>query len=130
VGKDSITTQQKRVIHAELLQFFEKLRVARGLRPLSRFDAANFRLETRLARAQPKLETPITLNFSQPALLTNITERLEKAAQVRILIDWQSLAPLGWNPDGEATLLAENEPLSQALTKLTEPMDLTWRAVD
>lgn len=130
VGKDSINTQQKRAVHAGLLQLFEKLRVARGQKPLSRFDAANFALETRLTRAEAKLNTPITLNFSQPTLLTKIVQRLEDAAQVTILIDWQSLADAGWNPDGEATLLAQNEPLSVALTRLTQPMDLTWRAID
>ncbi len=130
VNKDTIATQQTRAIHSELLQLFEKLRVARGQRPLSRFDATNFSLETRLTRAKAKLETPIKLNFSQPTLLTKIVDRLEEAAGIRILIDWQSLETAGWNPDGEATLLVENKPLSDALTQLTERMDLTWRAID
>gem|GEM_PF-1885304 len=130
VAKDTISTQQKRAVHADLLQFFEKLRVARGQKPLSRFDAANFSLESRLARAKAKIDVPITLNFSQSTLLTKIVERLEDTAQVTILIDWQSLADVGWNPDGEATLLVQNQSLGDTLTRLTEPMDLTWRAID
>jgi DNA-directed RNA polymerase subunit RPC12/RpoP len=130
VAKDTIATQQRREVHAELLSMFEKLRVARSQKPISRYDRANFALETRLARAKAKLDTPITLNFSQPALLTKIVSRLEDVAQVKILIDWQSLASVGWNPDGESSLLAENLPLTDALTKLLDPMELTWRAVD
>lgn len=130
VGKEAIVTHQRRDVHAQLLAMFEKLRIARGASPLSRFDRENFQLEPRYERAKAKLETPISLNFSQPTLLTKIVDGIEDAAQVTILIDWESLAPLGWNPDGEATLLAENQPLADALTRLTVPMDLTWRAID
>jgi hypothetical protein len=130
VGAETIATQQTRRVHADLLSLFERLRTARGLNPISRYDRANFTLKTRLEQAKPKLDTPITLNYSQGAPLTKIVERLEEAAGVRILIDWESLAPVGWNPDGEAVLLANKQPLRETLTALVEPMELAWRAID
>jgi hypothetical protein len=132
VEKEALTISQQSAIHAELLAFCEKLRVARGITPLTaaRYDAARFRLVSRTAGAATALATPISLNFSQPTPLVKIAERLGAAAKLRILIDWQSLETTGWTTDTEATLLAEKLPLAEALTKLLEPMDLAYRVVD
>ena len=59
-----------------------------------------------------------------------ILDYLGKSGGVRILVDWQDVAAAGWNPDGEATLIADKQPLSAALDALLGPMDLTWRVVD
>ncbi|HEX5106427.1 MAG TPA: hypothetical protein VFV87_21560, partial [Pirellulaceae bacterium] len=128
-GKLNIS--QRRAVHAQLLIAFEKLRTARKL-PLQStgYDPGLFQLATRSARAKARLETPITLNFSQPTPLVRIVDYLGKAGGVRILIDWRDIAGAGWNPDGEATLLADKQPLSAALDALLDPMDLTWRIVD
>jgi hypothetical protein len=130
--KDALSIAQQSAVHAELLRLCEKLRVARGLKPLtaSRYDAKLFQLESRSARAADKLGTPITLNFNQPTLLVKVVERLGTAGKLRILIDWQSLATVGWTTETEATLLADKLPLGEALTRLLEPMDLAWRVVD
>jgi hypothetical protein len=128
--KDEIVVRQHRQPLAQCVLLLEKLRVARGLKPASRFDPKLFELTTRNERAQAALATPITLNFSIAAPLQRVTDRLGKAANVRILIDWQSLAMAGWNPDGEVTLTVEKKPLSFALTDLTSRMELAWRVVD
>jgi hypothetical protein len=57
-------------------------------------------------------------------------QHLEEAGSVRILVDWRDVAAAGWNPEGEATLAAHEQPLAAALTALLEPMDLAWRIVD
>lgn len=129
-SKDELVVRQHRQPLAQCVLLIEKLRVARGLKPASKFDAKLFELTTRSERAQPALATPITLNFSIPTPLTRVTQRLGKTAGVRILIDWQSLSAAGWNPDGEVTLTVEKKPLSFALTDLTTRMELAWRIVD
>jgi hypothetical protein len=70
------------------------------------------------------------MNFSQPASLTRILDRLGKTAGVRILVDWQAAATVGWSPDAEGTVVADKMPLADALTALLRPMDLTYRVVD
>lgn len=130
VSKDEFVIRQHRQPLAQCVLLLEKLRVARGLRPETKFDAKLFELATRSERAQAALATPITLNFSIATPLARVTERLGKPAGVRILVDWQSLAAAGWNPDGEVTLTVEKKPLSYALTDLTSRMELTWRIVD
>jgi hypothetical protein len=128
--KDELQIRQHRLALAQSVLLLEKLRVARGLRPVSRFEAKLFDLATRGSRAKGALATPITLNYSQPTPLLRITERLGKTANVRILIDWQSLAAVGWNPAAEATLSVEQQPLSATLDDLTRRMQLAWRVVD
>ncbi|QDU27561.1 hypothetical protein ETAA8_26490 [Anatilimnocola aggregata] len=129
-GKDEFQVRQHRLVLAECVLLAEKLRVARGGRPASKFDPKLFELTTRTERAQAALATPITLNYSQPTSLLRVADRLGKAAKVRILIDWQSLASAGWNPLGEVTLTVEKQPLATVLDDLTRRMQLAWRVVD
>lgn len=129
-SKDELTVRQLRGPLAECFLLVEKLRVARGLRPASKFDPKLFELTTRSDRAKTTLATPLTLNYSIPTPLLRVTDRLGKDVKARILFDWQSLSAAGWNPDVEVTLTVEKQPLSAALTDLTRRMDLTWRVVD
>ena len=130
VTSESFAIKQRRAVHAQLFFLCEKLRTARKLPPISRFDPALFKLDSRTQLAKAKLNTPITLNYSQPTRLEKILERLGKAAGVRILVDWHDIAAAGWNPDAEATLVADKMSLALALRALLEPMDLSWRIVD
>jgi DNA-directed RNA polymerase subunit RPC12/RpoP len=129
-GVDAFAVQAPNRTHARLFFLCQKLRVARGLTPKGKHDAALFRLQTRSAKAHEFLAVPITINYSQPTLLGDILRRLGETAKIRILVDWQALSREGWNPDGEATLVVEGKPLSAALDALLSPMDLAWRAVD
>jgi hypothetical protein len=76
------------------------------------------------------LETPISLNFQQPTRLVTILQRLGEAGDARIVVHWRDLAGAEWNPDADATLLADNQPLGEALDALLAPLDLAWRIVD
>jgi hypothetical protein len=49
---------------------------------------------------------------------------------MRILVDWRDVARAGWNPAGEGTLVASNQPLVEALEALLAPLDLTARIID
>ena len=129
-GKDELTIRQSRLALAECIRLIEKLRVARGLPTATKFEAKLFELPTRSERAAAVLAAPLTLNYSIPTSLTRVVERIGKEAKVRILLDWQSLSAVGWNPDAEVTLTVEKQPLSAALNDLTQRMDLTWRVVD
>ena len=87
-------------------------------------------LDSRTSKARPRLETPVSLTYSQATRLITILQRLEEAAGVRILVDWRDLAAAGWNPAAEASLVASKQPLAAALDALLDPLDLTWRVVD
>lgn len=109
---------------------FQKLRVARGLAPRSKFDPSLFQLATRSQRTEEKLQQQVRATFHQERPLTQILNHLERAAGVTLLIDWQSLGEVGWPPHSTATLVVDGRPLSAALEKLLTPMDLAYRAID
>ncbi len=130
-GKDSFAVRHRLSAHVQFLMLCEKLRVARGLAPLSTgYDADTFRLATRTEKAAARLATPISLTFNRPTPLVKICQKLSAAGKMRILIDWRSIAATGWNPDAELTLVVDKKPLAEALTALVEPMDLAYRVVD
>ena len=130
VDKDMLKIKQRRANHAQIFLLCEKLRTARKLPHKSRHPSYLFQLDSRTKQAAAKLQDPVTINFHQPTPLVRIVPRLEEAGGVRILVDWRDIAQAGWNPAGEAVLTADKEPLALALTRLVEPMDLAWRAVD
>jgi len=72
----------------------------------------------------------VTANFRQPTRLVTILRRLGELSGLTILVDWQDIASLGWNPQAEASIVFDNQPLEDALDALLGPMDLAWRVVD
>ena len=71
----------------------------------------------------------MTLNFPQPASFA-ILNRLSDEGEVEILVDWQALVQLGWTPDTETTVTANQRPLGEVLTEMLQLMDLTYRVID
>jgi len=131
-AKGTLDIRQRRAVHSQLLVAFEKLRTARKLPYATgtKYEPALFALGTRSARVQARLQSPVSVTFAQPASFPRILALLEELSGLRILVDWRGLAAAGWNSDGEATLVADKQPLATALDALLGPMDLTWRVVD
>ncbi|MDA1053572.1 MAG: STN domain-containing protein [Planctomycetota bacterium] len=125
-----LVIEQSETVQFEILGFCEKLRVARGLKTRSPYDAAMFRLETRGERARGMLAQSITLTYIRPAPLPRIAARIAETAKLHILIDWRALAEAGWSPDAEVRFSVADQPLAKALATLLEPMDLAYRVVD
>jgi hypothetical protein len=127
----TIIVEQYEPVLFEVLGFFEKLRVARGLETRhDSFGESHFRLESRSSRAAKKLARSISLTYIRPAPFQGILDRISQEAEVHILIDWLALAAKGWNPDAEVSFSVADQPLSNALQTLLEPMELSYRIVD
>ncbi|TWT31641.1 hypothetical protein Enr8_35650 [Blastopirellula retiformator] len=114
----------------QALVLVEKLRVARGLDPRSRYDEKLFELAPRTEQGAAMLDKKVQLTFAEPAELLEITEQLEDTTGVILLIDWQSLLKEGWNPATEATMLALDVPLREALNTLLDPLEMDFRVID
>jgi hypothetical protein len=130
VGANGLAIRQSTLLHRQILRFLERLRIARGLSPVSSFPVANFDLASRFARVNGQLEKKIAVNFFQPTRLDRVTEVLSKIGECRILIDWQSLHQAGWNSDTMVTLTVSDTSLGTVLGELLEPMGLGVRYVD
>jgi hypothetical protein len=126
----SLVIQQRETVLFQAIVFCDRLRAARGLPPQSKFDPERFSLVPRLVQAAPHLARPVTLNFPQPASFARILDRLSDEGGVEILVDWQALGQLGWPPDTETTVTANQRPVGEVLTEMLQPMELTYRVLD
>jgi hypothetical protein len=106
------------------------MRLARGLPLRSKLDPAQFSLEPRTAAAKAMLSRPVTLNFGRPEPLASVLAYLQTSTQAILLVDQVALAEQRTSVDMRGVLVANGQPLDQALTTLLEPMDLAWRVVD
>jgi hypothetical protein len=122
--------QQPQPVKLQILDFCEKLRVARGLPKRSQYDAARFVLNTRENKARGLVERPITANFAVPTSLAEAVKWLRHATDAVIVINNAALAREGTSAESECQGVAVNKPLGQLLDELTGSADLTWRAID
>ncbi len=131
LGSNELVIEQREEVQFGVLEFCEKMRVARGLKIANRaFDAPMFRLETRSERAHDYLATPITLTYLRPARLQSIVDRIVEQADVYILIDWQALAGADWSVEAKSLFTVADQPLAKALTTLLDPLGLGYRVID
>ncbi len=120
--------QQDTVLY-RCFRFCDRLRAARGLPFRSSFDPALFDLAPRWSLATDVLNKPISLNFAAPTPFVDVLDRLGQETGGEIIIDWIALGDLGWTPDTETTLAANEQPLGDALRELLRPMGLTYRVI-
>lgn len=125
----AMVVEQAEPVLFKTLEFCEKMRVANRLPTKSAYHSSVFRLDSRTSRAAKKLGQPISLTYIRPASFQRIVDRLSEAARIHIVINWQTLAEADWSPDAEVSFSTAGEPLRAALTKLLDPMDLTYRVV-
>lgn len=131
-AKSSLTIRHRRATQFQVLLAIEKLRASRTppLPPKTPINTTLFQLDSRLKQAGPRLVKPLSLNFSRPTRLVEICDLLSKLGGMRVVVDWHDVVTAGWNPAGEATLVANNQPLVDALESLLTPLDLTFRIID
>jgi DNA-directed RNA polymerase subunit RPC12/RpoP len=125
-----LVIEQREAVQYKVLELFEKLRVARGLKTRSPYKASMFQLATRGERAASKLVQPIKLTYIRPASLQRIVDRVAELSEMSIIIDWRALAGVDWSPDAEVRFSVADEPTSKALAMLLTPMELAYRIVD
>ena len=128
IDEGKLVVNQDEAVLFRVIFFCEKLRLARGLKTRSHYDRRLFDPILRAQQEQDLLARPVTLTFLRETPLHEIVERLEKSANSRILIDWQSLSDEGWNPQVELVFRTHDQPVSAALRELLTPLGLSHLA--
>ncbi len=124
-----LVVSQVGAVHRQLVDFCEKLRVARGLKPRSSLPPERFVLSTRADQARAALKRPVTSNFRQPASLLQILGDLGSQTDVDVLLDRRALAAEQKSDRMEVAYVVENKPLAIALEELLRPLGLDFRPV-
>jgi protein required for attachment to host cells len=128
--QQGLAINQPATIQWQVLQLFDKLRLARGGTPRSPYSPKRFVLSSRSAQAHGKLSQLVTLNYFQPARLTEVLQRLSTETGVYFLVDWLHLDAAGWWPDSETTFQADQQTLRESMEAFLSPKGLAFRIVD
>jgi hypothetical protein len=131
---------QAAAVHDELIVWFEKLRIARGLPLRTKYDPAHaqlrrfapqrFALASRWQQAEPLLAKPVTVSFLQPDSLGEILNVLRRQCQAVVIWDLPALDAVGLSPDTLATLVVREARLETALEQVLTPLGLAAIPVD
>jgi len=127
---DALAVTQNDLVHAQVEDFLDRLRLARGRSGSGRLEDSKASLSTRFDLARPKLRQPLTINFPDPTPLAAIVRELERVSQTTILFDGVAMSAAGISRSREATVSSNGRPLSEVLVSLLDPLGLTYRMVD
>jgi hypothetical protein len=122
-----LVVEQTDLVHHMVRSFCDKLRSARGLNPQGKNPRDQQPLATHLDRAWPKLREPVTATFFEKTPLVEILADLEQVSHATILVNWPTLASAKVSPGVKATLSVRDQPLSEALVALLQPLGLSYR---
>lgn len=136
----ALLVTQSTAVHDELIVWFEKLRVARGLPLRTKYDPANaqlrrfaphrYALATRWQLAEPLLSKPVTASFQEPETLGQITDILRRQTDAIVLWDLPALAAAGDSPESLTTFTVGGTSLGTALEQLLDPLGMTVVPLD
>ena len=127
-GNELVVTQVPPVL-AQIKILLEKLSAAHALNADPTNEAAQRTLQTGWALSRAARDTKTEFRPAPARTITRFLRGIEQQADVRILIDWNSLARAGWTP---ATLVPGqfDEPtVGESLAQLSRSMGVTYRAV-
>jgi hypothetical protein len=130
VDGNRLRISQQQRIQYEILFFLERLRVARGLPPKSRYPVERLPLEAPDIELMDLLASRTTFTFSEYTPLSEVVRFWEDQSGLAILVDWPSLQSVGLWPQSQIACRALDKPWSEALDEILAPLDLSWRVVD
>jgi hypothetical protein len=127
---NTLTVNQTKTIHHELLIFCERWRLVLGLQPRSRYPVNRLSTESPYSIIDVKLKRPTTFTYLPWTRLDELVRHWEQSAGVTILVDWLRLADVELEPSTPIACSAVDRPWGEALDVILEQLGLTWWAVD
>ncbi len=113
-------------LQAAVLEFLERLRVARGQLPLASKPPALLTARSRSAAAASHQAESVTMNFFVPTPLEQITQFIESQHSVFILLDHKALATQRVTGATPLQVSVSDVPLSQVLDEIATGLELAY----
>lgn len=133
-GQETLVVWQTEAVHFEIRRLCEKLQWARDRAASPGNDSSEpggwLDWTTRSQSAREQLKQAVSLNFARSSRLSAILQRLGSEAGVQIVVDWESLGGARLEASAEVSFVVFEQPLSEALEVLLNPLDLGYRVVD
>jgi hypothetical protein len=117
-------------VHFHMTYVLDSLRHARNLPRQADYPERWYSRQSRSRRAQPLLQTPITMRSIRWSPLYQVVDELARRADCELFVDWEALAAAGWPHDVPVSVNIENQPLADGLSKMLRPLSLVYRVVD
>jgi hypothetical protein len=129
VDGTKLVVTQRDTVQYRVLEFLEKLRVARGLAPRTRILSDRIAMGPRATHCVA-LEQTISLRPWQEQTIGQLAMALGRQASLQILIDWPALHAAGWSPEDTERFFCEQQALEAALDAWLRTKGLTYRVID
>ncbi len=130
VADQSLDIEQTAAGHFHVARFLDRLRSARGLLPRSELPHDLLDLAPTFVRAGEDLNSPMSVDFSEPTDVARILQYLRGETNIRLIVDWPSTAQANWLPTTKSTLSGQDQPLSKLLDSWLDPVQLGYRVID
>ena len=121
-----LTVSQTPQRQRETQQFLDRLRLARRKTPRGPTSNAVATLDTRLARARPALQKPLSMNFRPAVPLRNVLDRIESGSGLIVVVDGPALEASGVMPDEPVGVAAREAATFEVLDAVCEPRGWAW----
>ena len=129
-GDQTLEVDQTAAVHFQIARCLDRLRTARGLLPRSDLPAELIDAAPLFLQAAGELNSPVSVNFSDPVKTELILDYLRAETDVTLLVDWREVSKLGWLPSTKSTLSVIDEPLHTLLDQWLSASKLGYRVVD
>jgi hypothetical protein len=126
----TIDIKQSEAAHIGVIVFCERLRIARGLAPKTRYPIELLGTESPYARLTAKLGQRTTFTYVPWTRLADVLRDWQQRSGLTILVDWQALAGLELDPSSPISASAIARTWEDALDGILDPLGLAWWAVD
>lgn len=117
-------------VHYDFAVLCERLRVARGVPPVTRYPRELLSDRPASDSLRPILERRTTFSFVEPTPLAEVVAYWRRATGVSVLVDWRAVAEAGWGTRTPLTASVLNRPWGEALDGVLGELGLAWAPVD
>lgn len=127
--KELVVKQVPQVLF-QIERLLNKLKAAQKINTDPANAVAITTLKTEWRRSEEARKKKLNFKPGVDVRLSRFIRNIEQQAQVKILIDWNSLSQLGWWPATMVPGEFNESNLQDALRQLTRSMGCTYRAID
>ncbi|MGI9427264.1 MAG: hypothetical protein ACR2NM_01305 [Bythopirellula sp.] len=124
----NLQISQTQQVQYQVLILLERLRLARGLPPRSRYPAKRLAGTPASELLAAELSKPTTFTFSQFTPLEEVFTYWQTELGLPLLVDWPALFDVGLAPQSTVACAIIEQPWQVALDKVLAPLQLGWRA--
>ena len=125
-----VTVSNSAAAHYLISEFITKIQAAITLSEDLENPAALQALSTRWNAIAERLAKPAGIPKSTARPLVGLLNEIHTQTGVAVIVDWENLLPLGWNPQTRVPGDLSEKDLESTLRQLARSMNLTIRPID